>query len=274
MTDTPNDKTSPVVPPPLPAGVSPSPAVEPPPVPGGSLQFDRAEFGQPAAMSCSSCQRSIDTEYYAVNGATVCATCHPAAAGGKGTSVSRALRAGLAGGVAAFAGGLLYFLIAYFTGYEIGLIAIAVGFAVGVAVRWGSYGRGGAFYQAMAMSLTYLAIVGSLMVAGIMQIGAESDATDTTTTAASVTTNAGTPVSLKSEASPSAEPGSSEDGEGFLFSLVMLIGLTLALPFLAGFENIIGIVIIGIGVYEAWKINRRPDITGPHPVGTGITAVS
>ena len=55
----------------------------------------------------------------------------------------------------------------------------------------------------------------------------------------------------------------------------MLFGLMLALPFLSGIENIIGIVIIAIGVYEAWKINKRPAITGPHAVGaSGVQAVS
>ena len=99
-----------------------------------------------------------------------------AAAGEKGTPVSRALRAGFAGGAAAFAGGLLYFLVVWLFSLEVGLIAIAVGFAVGIAVKWGSYGRGGAFYQAMAMSLTYLAIVASLMAAGLVQIVSERPA--------------------------------------------------------------------------------------------------
>jgi hypothetical protein len=46
--------------------------------------------------------------------------------------------------------------------------------------------------------------------------------------------------------------------------------LAFVAPFLGGFQNIIGIVIIGIGVYEAWKLNKRQIvvITGPHAVGT------
>ena len=42
----------------------------------------------------------------------------------------------------------------------------------------------------------------------------------------------------------------------------------MALPFLAGFENIIGIIIIGIGLWEAWKLNPRMqlEITGPYRV--------
>jgi hypothetical protein len=53
--------------------------------------------------------------------------------------------------------------------------------------------------------------------------------------------------------------------------------LALALPFLAGFKNIFGLVIIAIGLYEAWKINKRVklDVTGPYHVAfrpSGATA--
>ena len=56
------------------------------------------------------------------------------------------------------------------------------------------------------------------------------------------------------------EPAS--QGYGSVASLV------LAIPFLAGAENIIGLIIIGIGLYEAWKFNRKPQIsiTGPHAI--------
>ena len=48
----------------------------------------------------------------------------------------------------------------------------------------------------------------------------------------------------------------------------MTAGIVLAIPFLAGLENIMGIIIIGIGLYEAWKLNRREalTITGPHAI--------
>ena len=42
-----------------------------------------------------------------------------------------------------------------------------------------------------------------------------------------------------------------------------------ALPFLAGFENIIGLLIIGFALWEAWKINRKVElaVVGPFQVG-------
>jgi ABC-type uncharacterized transport system permease subunit len=49
----------------------------------------------------------------------------------------------------------------------------------------------------------------------------------------------------------------------------MLLALTLALPFLGGLENAMGLLIIGIGLYEAWKVNRIPalSVSGPYAVG-------
>jgi hypothetical protein len=261
MTDSRDDKTPDVVPPPLPAVA--------PPMPHDALQFDKAEFAQPASMACSNCQQPIATAYYELNGATLCGACRGLAAGEKGTPLLRLLRAGTAGAVAAFAGGLLYFLVAYFLKMEIGLISIAVGFAVGVAVKWGSYGRGGAPYQAMAVGLTYLAIVSSLLAVGFIQLVNSGGATETTVTEASAGDDDANAerVSLNSDASTvsaTGEPGASEAGG--LVGLVMLAGFMLALPFLGGFENILGIAIIAFGLWEAWKINKRPAITGPHTV--------
>jgi hypothetical protein len=61
----------------------------------------------------------------------------------------------------------------------------------------------------------------------------------------------------------------------FLLALTLLLLLACAAPFLAGIQNVIGVVIIGIGLYEAWKLNRRValDITGPHAVTTAVASV-
>jgi hypothetical protein len=55
-------------------------------------------------------------------------------------------------------------------------------------------------------------------------------------------------------------------GELFL-GLAFLFGLALASPFLAGTSNIIGILIIGIALYEAGKMNRRIPVNGPFRLG-------
>jgi hypothetical protein len=45
--------------------------------------------------------------------------------------------------------------------------------------------------------------------------------------------------------------------------------LFLILPFLGGTQNLIGVLIIGIGLYEAWKVNRagKFEVAGPFAVG-------
>jgi hypothetical protein len=54
---------------------------------------------------------------------------------------------------------------------------------------------------------------------------------------------------------------------GLVVGLALFALLMLAVPFLGGIENLLGLVIIGIGVYEAWKINKRVPlaIAGPFP---------
>jgi hypothetical protein len=49
----------------------------------------------------------------------------------------------------------------------------------------------------------------------------------------------------------------------------VLAGITLVLPFLLGVENLMGLIIIAIGLYEAWKVNRAAPFTvsGPFAVG-------
>jgi hypothetical protein len=51
--------------------------------------------------------------------------------------------------------------------------------------------------------------------------------------------------------------------------IVVLLALAAAAPFLAGFENVIGLVIIGFALYQAWQMNRRVPMTinGPYAVG-------
>src|SRR5918992_379092 len=126
------------------------------------MQLDRAEFDeqQPAAV-CATCATALRDQYYEANGSMVCTACRSQmqASTDHGTRGSRIVRALGAGGLAALAGSLLYWGILAVTGYEFGLIAVVVGVAVGKAVNWGSRGKGGWRYQALAMALTYLAMV-------------------------------------------------------------------------------------------------------------------
>ena len=70
------------------------------------------------------------------------------------------MKAFLFGSIAATVGAAVYRMILFGTGWNIGLVAVVVGYMVGGAVRTGSGERGGRFYQFLAVFLTYSAIVG------------------------------------------------------------------------------------------------------------------
>lgn len=287
-------------------------------VPGSNpLQFDVAEAaaaGSPsaAATTCKACSKRIASTYYQVNGAILCASCRAALERPPGTRLVRALRATGFGVLAAIAGSLLYFAVAAITGREFGLVAIAVGFMVGTAVRKGSGGRGGRAYQTLAVGLTYFAIVSTYvpLIAKEFQnkdfqkklaakdsalVHASPTMSDTITISARGPVSPGTGVDSTSAATRSDSGfGVSQAGSPLattrtararpknlgvgtlLLGLGALALLAAAIPILAGFSNIIGLLIIGIAVFEAWKLNRRVPltITGPYRVAGGAEGAS
>lgn len=227
------------------------------------LQFDRAEFSESAAPSvCTACKAPLTSTYFLVNGHMACEACrYRAETPDTSSGVGRFIRALGAGTAAAIGGALLYYAISAVTGYEFGLMAVVVGLAVGGAVKWGARGRGGWRYQALAMALTYLSIVGTYVPLLVKSVREHRSDTETGAPATAGAATAATPAPA-----PAAEPRTTIGG--FIVAVVVLVGIVCALPFLAGFENIMGIVIIGIGLYEAWKINRRIPLTisGPHTI--------
>ena len=131
------------------------------------LQFERADFGAaPAAKTCTGCHQPIAGDYYDVNGQPFCPACtasHPAGAR-RQRRVARPSGAPSAPASAAGAvGSALYYIVERISGYQLSIIAIAVGFLVGRAVRWGTGGRGGVLYQVLAVALTYVAIAFSAL---------------------------------------------------------------------------------------------------------------
>jgi hypothetical protein len=233
------------------------------------LQFDRAEFPDAATpTACAFCHAAVIGSYFQVNERVACEACRYRldSAELSGTGVGRFVRAAGAGTAAAIAGALLYYAISALTGYEFGLIAIVVGVGVGSAVRWGSRGRGGWRYQTLAMALTYLAIVATYVPPIVKQVREHA-----------ATRVAGEPGSV---ASPDTSRDAAADATKppslgrFLIALVVFAAFVCAVPFLAGLRNIMGLVIIGIGLYEAWKINRRIPltITGPHVINRAPSA--
>jgi len=255
--------------------------------PESRIDFNKAEFtdGDEAPLSCSFCRQPIYDAYFEVNGKNTCESCRYEVEKqrGKGSALGRLLRAAFAGGAAGVVGAGIYYAVVALTGYEIGLVAIVVGFIVGFAVRWGSGGTGGRVYQALAVAITYFAIV-STYVPFIFEAMNEEmkQGEPTTTTAEEDTLSAGSnePDAISSSAmgpEAASEATDEEPSTGDAVMLLVIFALfVLASPFLAGIENVIGILIIGFALYQAWKLNvYQPfQVAGPFKVGRSGAAGS
>ena len=271
-----------------------------------NLQFDRAEpspgaAGMAGTMACKSCGSLLTDTYYVLNGHIVCEKCRRSvdAEWNRGGAAGRFAKA-LGLGVLAMIGcSVVWYLVLKATNAQWGILAILVGLAIGGAVRKGSNGRGGWRYQALAIFLTYTAIVTSYVPLIIQEYKSQRaqltkvdtskqtqalprvllDSAVVTPTAASTstpapTTTAETPAPAESKSA--AQASESKLGPlGFVVGAVILLGVLYATPFLAGVENLLGLLIIGFALYQAWKMNRRAQlkVSGPYRVSmTGARA--
>lgn len=238
-----------------------------------NLQFDRADpapGAQAASISCSVCHRPLVDAYFVANGQIVCDNCRHAVEeewnrGGAAGRLSKAVGLGV---LAMIGCSVLWYAVLKLTDSQWGILAVVVGLVVGGAVRKGSNGRGGWRYQALAIVLTYTAIVTSYVPLIIEEVRAR--AAQTATVDSTATEGLATDSVVVAD---DPAPGPFAMAVAFVF----LLGFLYALPFLAGIENVIGILIIGFALYEAWKLNRRTDliVTGPHqvaPSGAGAPA--
>ena len=260
-----------------------------PSAPSGDLQFDRAEplpgASPSPASACSGCKRPLTGLYYQVNGTPVCERCKAQLQYDQmsGSAVGNVVRAGVFGFVAALAGGALWYVVRAITGYEVGLIAIVVGVMVGGAVRAGCRRRGGLGYQVLAVALTYFGICIQYVPDIVKAIRdqppsqAQKAAGSTSAPPAPAAAQGATEVAAGPPASLSAAPPPSPHSPGvqILMALGLLLGFAMAAPFLGGFQNIIGILIIGFALWEAWKINRRVplEIEGPFRLSAAPASV-
>jgi hypothetical protein len=238
---------------------------------GGSqpneLQFDRAEYTAPRpAATCRACGQPLRDVYYEVNGHAFCQECREQLQESlsSGSPLDRFARATLYGSLAGLAGAAIYYGVREATQIEFGLISVVVGLMIGKAVKKGSNARGGWFYQGLAMFLTYTAIVATYV--PVLTKAAQAKAADK---AGGANPQQAAKPAGAAEAPADADARPRPSVPRFLFALVVLVGLVYALPVLIGFHNPMGLIIIGIGLYEAWVINRRSRIiiNGPYQIG-------
>jgi hypothetical protein len=121
-----------------------------------ALQFDTAVPSGTPAANCVVCKKPVGDAYYTAGKAIVCAPCKARVETAKPAQPTPGViaRATLFGVGGAILGALLYYVVLRATGYEIGLVAIAVGFIVGRAVQMGANGQRGRALQIAAVVLT------------------------------------------------------------------------------------------------------------------------
>jgi len=226
-----------------------------------ALQFRRAQpIGSTEAegpKSCAACKQLINGEYYQVQNHVICPSC--AAKIQAGRQAQRPvpwLRVALYGAGAALAGCILY-AIPLAMGFQIGIVALAVGWMVGRAVRSGSYGVGGRPQQILAVALTYFAISTSFIPALVftgMKKGFTQRSAAKNPSAQPATPTVAKPVKAIS-------PGK---------AIVGLLVLATISPFLelasSPVGGLISLFIIFIGLQRAWALTGGHEIlvTGPY----------
>lgn len=243
--------------------------------------------------ACSLCAEPIRGTYFRSGDLIFCPSCREAAGAEVGTPAGRFLRASALGSLVAILCAATWYAVISWTDREFGLLAVLVGLAVGGAVRFGSHRRGGWRYQALAMFLTYAAIVTSYVplflqaaVEASDEAGASSASLETSAAVASSEVIESMPIETEFAQTPpgeaSADPTQASENTppldlaGFLVAIGALAGIAFAAPFLMGFENLLGWLILAIALYEAWKLNRRQGLVfeGPFQIpGTRSTYV-
>lgn len=185
-----------------------------------------------------------------------------------------AARAGdrVRGGAAAL-GTLVYYVVLAVTGYDLALLAVAVGWLVGKAALRGSGGMGGRRLQAIAVALTYCSIVCSyvpdlyqeFMKYQGKQEQARQESQAKKTDGAAVNRPVPPPASTHA-----AEPPLSLGAALGMMALAAAFFFVIALiaPVLGAVENPIGLLIIAIGLFEAWKTTRRVALLVDGPYST------
>lgn len=198
------------------------------------MQFDQAEYVKPAGMACSSCGNSIETTYWHWGGNVICPNCAALVEESQKTPHQALLLKGALYALGtAFACAIGYATILIVTNYEIGIVAIGVGWAVGTAARKGTGGAGGRAVQVVAVVATYMAICFSLAVQVLYQFYKDGKAQS-------------------------------------LLGALLIFVLSLGKPFLEvaseGFRGLIGVLILFFGLQQAWKQTGNAEhlLMGPY----------
>ncbi|PZR12302.1 MAG: hypothetical protein DI536_15475 [Archangium gephyra] len=202
------------------------------------MDFQQAQFegvNEPPQVVCANCKTILEHQFWTAGPHTVCRNCADQLRAGppKDGGFKRFVKAFLLGNGAGLLGAIGYGAIIYFTGYELALITIFIGWFVGRAVMLGSDKLGGRGYQVMGALLTYVWCVEAFV-----------------------------PMLVKGAMEGNEPPP-------FLFAALISPFIALALPFL-GEMGPLGLLILAFGVFRGWREPQRIDVAvdGPFDLKT------
>jgi hypothetical protein len=224
-----------------------------------ALQFRRAEpvvaSESPSAQSCAACKQLIIGQHYQVQNQVICPSCAAKIRAGQQSQRPVPLFRPVIYGVGAAIAGCILYAIPLALGFQIGIVALVVGYMVGKAIRHASYGTGGRAQQVLAVALTYLAISASIVPA-VFFIGIKQGA-------AARSTAKNQPVKP-----PVIQPVKPMPSPGKLAAGIAL--LAIVSPFLqlktSPVGGLISLFILFIGLQRAWVLTARHEIivAGPY----------
>lgn len=259
------------------------------------MQFERAEFTSPnnTIAGCAACKQPLTRSYFQAAGRAICERCAAMVRNSTKVTLSGFLKACVFGFGACLLGAAVEWAALKFFNVQAALITIGIGFAVGKMVRKGSGGAGGLPYQLLAVFLTYTSMVIALVPMELEAVHnaalhrraalATSARVDSTKTAAteledksSQAASDAAPGDTASPASTSAEAETSLASKPrtqakvytpvqLVAAFASLVGLVYLAPVASGFSDILNLLIIGFGLYQAWKMTRplTAAISGP-----------
>jgi hypothetical protein len=244
-----------------------------------ALQFDHVVASSPTAavthaagVVCAACQASIPTEYFDLGGHVVCERCRHrlemAADTPRGTLPL--LVAGASGLGAGIIGAIIYYSVIAIAHLEIGIVAILIGYMVGYAVRRGAGGRGGLRFQILAVGLTYLSVAFAYTPLAVS--AAREHRAGQATTAANGTSGAGAGVATGTRTGQAPRPIGGLQLIAVLAAFVVTLPVAIILGNLP--SSLITVVIITIGMRQAWRMTAAPilEFRGPYRVGAQAAA--
>lgn len=244
------------------------------------LSFDKATFTHDASAGppCANCNSPLGEQYWQWQTRSVCGKCRGQIAEmlERSRSPQAFGRAVVLGGLAALGCGIAYAIFVAVTKFQLALLTIGIAFVIARVMRRCSSGVGGRKYQILAVVLTYAASAMGYAPAVYSEFAGQASKTTAKAAPPSAATNTDQSRAAAAPASATQARKSPLGAGALMLGLGVLLAITLAAPFLAATHAPIGLLIVGFGLWEAWKLSRGLPLTldGPYRAAGAVPEAS